>query len=442
MTLPETTLRKVTRRLVPFLFLLYITAYIDRVNVSFAQLQMQTDLRFSATVYGLGSGIFFLGYFFFEVPSNLILEQVGARRWIARIMFTWGIISSCMMFTRSAASFYTLRFLLGLAEAGFFPGMILYLTYWIPARRRAHTVAGFMTATTLAGVVGNPISGFILQHLSGVAGLHGWQWLFLLEGIPSVLLAFVVLYYLTDRPEQAEWLLPEERAWLVERMEAEHAHRRSRHDLTLLQALSNGRVFLLSALYFSLVIASYGTSFWLPLVLKARGGWSPETLGFVTAIPPLVAAVLMVLVGRHSDERQERRWHIALSAVGGAIGLVIAARVGSPWLTVAALALATAGPSCMLGPFWSLPTSFLTGTAAAGGIAAINSIGNLGGFAGPYIMGFLKDRTGGYTGGLEVLAAWLVAAALLALAVRHDPTLEHPPEPEPSLAPSTEGFAT
>jgi len=410
---PKVALGKVTRRLIPFLFILYISAYLDRINVGFAQLEMKSALHFGDVVYATGAGIFFVGYFLFEIPSNLILHRIGARVWIARIMVTWGVISCCMMFVRTPASFYALRFLLGLAEAGFFPGMILYLTYWFPAEERARAVSRFMTATPLAGVIGGPLSGALLK-LHGRSGLQGWQWLFLVEGIPSIILGFVTLFYLTDRPEKAHWLLPEERESILNELRSEQ----ERPVYTLGQALSNPAVLLLTALYFAMQIGFYGFTMWLPLIIKGMSGMSDLLVGILSAAPYILAAIGMVVVGTHSDRTGERRMHVALSCVTAAAGLGISAVLQNPWIALASLSLAALGLWGTLGPFWAMPTAFLSGTAAAGGIALINSVGNLGGFVGPYAMGWLKQTTGGFTVGLFTLAGSLLVAALLAVSIR------------------------
>jgi ACS family tartrate transporter-like MFS transporter len=410
------TLERVTRRLIPFLFVLYIVAYLDRINVGFAALQMKADLGFGDAVYGLGAGIFFLGYFVFEVPSNLILERVGPRFWISRIMITWGIVSSAMMLVRDVPTFYALRFLLGVAEAGFFPGVILYLTHWFPAAERARAVAQFMTATAMAGVIGGPVSGALLE-LDGLAGLAGWQWLFLVEGIPAVLLGGVVWLLLTDRPEHAAWLTPEQRAWLAGRLAAERAATEQRHGASLWRAFSHPRVWSLGLLYFVLVIGIYGVSLWLPQMVAARVRTSELGVGLLVAIPYAVAAVAMVLVAGHSDRSAERRWHIAAPALVGAAGLGASAWVEHPALALLGLTVAALGIWSAFGPFWTLPPAFLAGSAAAGGIAFINSLGNLGGFVGPWVLGLLKEATGSFRAGLVFLAGGLLAAAALALRV-------------------------
>ncbi len=406
---------RVTRRLIPFLFLLYVVAFLDRVNVGFAALQMKADLGLGDAVYGFGAGIFFLGYFVFEIPSNLILERVGPRFWIARIMITWGVISSAMMFVRGEAGFYALRFLLGVAEAGFFPGIVLYLTYWFPAAERARAVALFMTATAMSGVIGGPISGALLE-LDGFAGLGGWQWLFLLEGLPAIALGFIVLAVLPDGPEHARWLDPEERRWLVARLDEERARvERAHGKLALRGALVDGRVWSLAVLYFALVLGIYGVSLWLPQIVAGLAEMSDFEVGLVSAIPYVVASIGMVVVGTHSDLTGERRWHIAAPAFAGALGFVASAVFAHPVLALAGLSLAALGIWSALGPFWTLPTAFLSGTAAAGGIALVNSVGNLGGFAGPWALGLLKESTGSFAPGLLVLALALVVVAVLAL---------------------------
>jgi MFS transporter, ACS family, tartrate transporter len=418
------TLAKITLRLIPFMFLLYIVAFLDRVNVGFAALQMNEDLGFSDTVYGIGAGIFFIGYFVFEVPSNLIMERVGARVWIARIMITWGIISSAMFLVRGEASFYVLRFLLGVAEAGFFPGMILYLTYWFPARERARRVALFMTAIPIAGVFGSPLSGALLT-LDGFAGLEGWQIMFLAEGIPAVLLGLVVLRFLPNGPDEAGWLQPEERTWLRGALEQENRIKSEHGEYTTRQALTNGKVWLLSAIYFGIVTSLYGVSLWLPLIIEDISGFGTFAVGLLGAIPYLAGAVGMVFLARHSDATGERRWHVAVAAFVGAVGLVLTGAAGSSTVVeMAALTLAALGIYSTLATFWSLPTAFLSGTAAAAGIALINSVGNLGGFVGPYVVGALSDATGSFYAGLLLLAALVLVAGLLALAVRHERRLE------------------
>jgi ACS family tartrate transporter-like MFS transporter len=417
-------MRKVALRLLPFLFLLYVVNLLDRANVGFARLQMVDDLRMSEQAYALGAGIFYAGYLLFEVPSNLILHRVGARAWVARILVSWGLISSAMMFVTGPWSFYALRVLLGAAEAGFFPGIIFYLSHWFPARRRARAVAAFMTAGPVTGIVGSPVSGAILQFMDQTAGLAGWQWLFLLEGIPSVVLGFVTYFYLTDRPEQAHWLADAERDWLVRRMSGEETQRRH-HGPSLLGALADPRVWLLIAVYFTVALGNNGFGFYLPKLIQGYFvGRRELEIGFLAAVPSAAAIAAMLLIGAHSDRTGERRRHVAGSALLGAAGWVTAALAPSPWLALLGLALAAAGMNSMLPTFWALPTAFLTGAAAAAGIALINSVANLGGLLGPMVFGTVKDTTGSFTGGLFVMAGALGLGALLVLRVRHDPAQE------------------
>jgi len=391
--------------------------YLDRFNISFAALEMKADLGLGDAVYGLGAGMFFAGYVTFEIPSNLILQRLGARRWIARIMTTWGALSCAMLFVRTPVSFYLVRFLLGVAEAGFLPGMIFYLTHWIPARDRARVFALFLTSTALAGVVGGPISAALLQ-LRGVGGLAGWQWLFLVEGLPAVVLGVTTYVFLPDHPAEARWLSTAERAWLEEVLEEERAALQRTHPLTLWQALTHGRVWRLALLYFSTIISFYGVAFWLPQIVQSFSGLGNAATSLLSALPYLAAAVGMVIVARHSDRTGERRRHVAGAAFAAAAGLIAGAVVQrQPVLAFLALCLAATGIWSTLGPFWSLPTAFLSGTAAAGGIALINSVGNVGGFVGPTVMGFLKARTHAFGSGLFVLAATLVVAGVLALSL-------------------------
>jgi ACS family tartrate transporter-like MFS transporter len=408
---------RVSRRLIPFLFLLYILNFLDRVNVGFAALEMNRDLGFGPAVYGFGAGVFFLGYCLFEVPSNLVLYRIGARLWIARIMVTWGLAASAMMLVHTPWSFYAFRFLLGVAEAGFFPGIIFYLTYWYPARERARAYAWFLAAIPVCGVIGGPISGALLG-LDGRLGLQGWQWLFLLEGIPSVMVGIAVLWLLPDRPRDARWLPAVERAWLEERLAAEGHDRIAHHGESLRRALGNPMVWWLGLSYFLLVVALYGFALWLPQLVKASGEFTNFEVGMITAIPYAAAAVGMVLVGRSSDRTGERHLHLALPALVGALGFIAVTRTGSTGLLIAALCLCAFGVLGWLGPFWALPTAFLREQAAAGGIALINSMGAVGGFVGPYLIGDIKERTGEFAPGLLVLAGSLAAAAAIVMGLR------------------------
>jgi ACS family tartrate transporter-like MFS transporter len=393
-------LQKVRRRLIPFLFLLYIVSYLDRINVGFAALQMNAALGLSATAFGFGAGIFFLSYTVFEVPSNVILARVGARLWIARIMITWGIVSSATMLARDSTGFYVLRFLLGAAEAGFFPGIIFYLTRWFPARERARTIAAFMTATLVAGIVGGPISGALLS-MNGAAGLAGWQWLFLLEGLPAVVLGVVVLFYLTDRPEDATWLSSEERHVLVAALEADRLERSAATN-SVADAFRSGHVWLLAAVYVTIPVALYAMGFWLPQILKGASHGSDLEVGFLTTIPYLVGAVGMVVFARHSDRTRERRGHIIGAAVVGGVAFAASAGVQSLTGSLVTLSLAMLGLAAMFGPFWALATSRVEGVGAAAAIALINAVGNTGGFVGPSLVGYILDRTHSFGLGMVV----------------------------------------
>ena len=416
---------KVAWRLAPLLMLCYFVAFLDRVNVGFAALAMNRDLGFNAAIFGFGAGVFFFGYFFFEVPSNLVLEKVGARVWIARIMFTWGLVSAATALVWNAPSFYAARFLLGAAEAGFFPGVLLYLTYWFTAEHRARMVGLFMAAVPVSGVIGAPLSGWLLG-LDGTLGLHGWQWLFILEGLPSMLLSVVVWLWLTDRPSAARWLTAAEREQLEESLARERAHRDAVRKYRLGEALANGRVLALSLLYLGLVTGLYGVTFWLPQIVKGFGGVSDLEVGFIVAVPNLAAAIAMVLWTRRSDRTRERPWHVALPAFVGCLGLVASATVSHPILSTLALGVALIGIYAAIATSWTLPTAFLTGTAAAGGLALINSIGNLGGFAGPYFMGWIKTATGEYSLALLIIGIGLALSGLIALAMRHAVANERP----------------
>jgi ACS family tartrate transporter-like MFS transporter len=409
---------RVTRRLIPFAFLCYVVAYLDRVNVGFAASVMQRDLGFSNTEYGVGAGLFFLGYCLFEVPSNLILERVGARRWIARIMIGWGIVAMGMMFVSDASSFYAARVILGIAEAGFFPGIVLYLTYWIPAADRARTGALFMMAAPVSIIVGAPVSAALLA-LDGQGGLRGWQWLFLLEGLPAVLLGIFALRVLTDRPADAAWLSPPDRDWLTRTMDAERTHRAASGHTSVRQSLASGRVWLLCLVYFLNTVNTYGIFLWLPKMLSEAAGAKDVSISLLTAIPFTAALVAMILVGRHSDRTGERKGHVAACALTAAVGLVLAVAFrGNIWLLVFSFTLSQMGQRSVMSVFWSIPPIFLGGVGAAAGIGLINAIGNLGGAVGPTLMGILRDFTGAYSGGLLVLAGALVVEAIVVMTLK------------------------
>jgi MFS transporter, ACS family, tartrate transporter len=411
---PRATMSKVSRRLVPFAFLLYIVCYVDRVNVSFAALQMNRDLHFSATVYGLGAGFFFVGYVLFQVPANLILARVGARRWIAANMVVWGALAAAMSLVNGPRMFYTLRVLLGVAEAGFFPGMLLYFTAWFPSGERARAVSRFMTAIPVASIVGGPVSGALLG-LSGVGGIAGWRWLFLVEALPAIALGFVTLAYLDDRPADARWLTAAERHEIARALESEAAG--VEHSATLFQALKKSTVWILAALWLLVLVPSYGVGLWLPQIVKGLFRQSDLVVGFLVAIPQIVGIIATIAVGASSDRTGERYLHIAVPVLAGSVALLASVSLDSPILILAALSLFTAAPMAMYGPFWALPPRFLKGTAAAAGIAFINSVGNLGGFAGPFVLGAVKDRTGSFSAALVGGSVLMLGAGAVALAL-------------------------
>lgn len=423
---------KIAWRLIPYLMLCYFVAYLDRVNLGFAALTFKADLGFSDAVFGLGAGIFFAGYFIFEVPSNILLEKVGARIWIARIMVTWGVLSAAMAFVQDERGFYIVRFLLGVAEAGFFPGIILYLTYWYTSAERAKMVGLFMVAIALSGVIGSPLSSFILTSFAGVSGLKSWQWLFILEAVPAIILGVVTYFYLTDKPADAKWLEADERQSVATRIEAERASKEAIRTFSLGEALTHPRVLALALVYFGIVTGLYGLGFWLPQIVKAFG-LSTSMTGWVVAIPYVFSAIIMVPWTRHSDRTGERVWHVAFPAFLGGAGLIAGAYLGDPVLAMVALTAASIGTFAALPTFWSLPTALLTGTAAAGGIALINAIGNLGGFAGPYLVGWIRDTFKDPALATASLGGFMIAAGIITLAVGHDRRMEAP-VPSPRAA--------
>ena len=432
MDLETRTIARVTLRLVPFLILCYFVAYLDRVNVGFAALTMNKDLGISATAYGFGAGIFFLSYFIFEVPSNLFLERFGARKWIARIMLTWGVLSGATAFVTGENSFFVVRFLLGIAEAGFFPGIIFYLTLWFPAAYRARIIGYFMAAIPLSSVLGAPVSGYLLGF-DGMLGLRGWQWLFIIEAIPALVLAIVVFFYLTDRPSMARWLPEDQRNWLATRLELEERQRVAAKHFSIGQALLNPKVLALSLVYFGAVACNYGIGFFLPQIVKAFGMSNLET-GFVTAIPYIVGTCAIIYWGRRSDRMKERKGHAAFALGVAAVGIAASTFLPDPTMKMIALSIAAFGVFGSLPVFWTLPTAFLSGAAAAGGIAIVNAIGNLSGFVGPYLVGYIKDRTGSFDGGLLCLAAFGFIAMVIVLVLNHDSALEQAPEGRVSAA--------
>lgn len=424
--LERRTMARVARRLLPMLIACYFIAYLDRVNVGFASLTMNKALGFSSAVYGFGGGIFFLGYFIFEVPSNVLLSKVGARVWIARILITWGIIAGCTAFIIGPLSFYSIRFALGIAEAGFFPGIILYLTWWFPSHYRSRIVGVFMAAIPLSNILGSLVSGVLLD-LDGWAGLAGWQWLFILEAAPAVVLGIAFWIYMTDWPADAHWLEPAQRDWLIARLEGERARREAIREYSLKQALLDKRVLLLSLVYFGGTFAGYGIALFQPQIVHRLAAGFGLT-GVINAIPYVFAAVAMILWGRHSDRTGERPRHVAIAYSVGASGLIATALMTDPVLTMCTLVIAAMGQSSTGPTFWSLPTAMLSGTAAAGGIALINALGNLGGFFGPYLFGLVKDATGGsFMFALMVIALGPIMSAAIVLALGHDRRLEHIP---------------
>ncbi|MCW1883646.1 MFS transporter [Luteolibacter flavescens] len=415
---------KVTWRLIPLLFTCYIIAYIDRINVGFAKPHLEpvlgVDPKIFGEVFGTGAGLFFIGYFIFEVPSNLILQKVGARLWIARIMIVWGIVSMGFIFLNGKTMFYVMRFLLGAAEAGFFPGVILYLTFWFPARERARTVALFALGGVAAGVIGSPISGALLE-MDGFLGFAGWRWMFFIEALPAILLGIVVLLVLPNRPSEARWLTPREKDWLQTKI-ANEARGVPGVKHRLSDAFRDPRVWLLCLLYFLVNVAGYGYEFWLPTIVRGLTGEGEQQnnfiVGLINMVPYLVAGAAMILAGKHSDRTGERRFHVAVAAAIAAGGATLAAFAGNPWLAMLGLVILLAGQKATLGPFWALGTAALSGTAAAGGIALINSVGNLGGYFGPRIVGMIKDQTQSDKLALLFLGGALLALGAMALALK------------------------
>ena len=429
------TISRVAWRFIPFLILCYFGAYLDRVNVGFAKLTMDADLGLSETAYGFGAGVFFFAYFLFEVPSNIILDKVGARIWIARIMLSWGVVSGAMAFIPQIAhatglgadhTFYALRVLLGFAEAGFFPGIIFFLTLWFPAAYRARIVGYFMAAIPLSLAIGSPVSAALLG-LDGAGGLRGWQWLFIFEALPSTLLAFVTYFYLTDRPTDARWLADDQREWLQRRLSAEDARRESVSPASVFASLTDPRVLALALVYFGAVACNYGVGFWLPTIVKGFG-LSIAMTGWVNAIPYAVGFVGMVWWGMRSDRQGERTMHLAVTLALAAAGVGASAFLTDPTAKMIALTISAFGVFACLPIFWTLPTAFLAGAAVAPGIAAINSIGNLAGYFGPFLMGWIKDATGSFAWGLTTIAAFAVVALVITLALGHDERLERAPE--------------
>ena len=426
-------LRKVATRLSPFLILLYFINYLDRTNISFAAPHGMNDaLGFTKAGFGLASGLFFIGYLVLEVPSNLALHRFGARRWLARIMVSWGVVASVMAFAPNAGTMYALRFVLGIAEAGFFPGIILYLTFWFPKRERAKAVAFFMLAVPLSSMIGSPLSGWLISIGHDVLfGLSGWRFMFLVEGLPAIVIGVVCWFYLTDRPRQARWLAADERDWLQGEMDAEHAETGRRYHFPLRKALTNPRVLALAFVYFGIVYGLYAVGFFLPTIIAGfqktfHTHYSVFQQGLIVAVPYAFGCVAMLAWARHGDRTGERVWHVAIPSIVGGVAIPIALYLQSPFTTMIAVTVCTMGICAALPTFWPLPTMFLTGAAAAGGIALVNSLGNLAGFAGPYVTGWLTDATGTEQAGLWVVGAFMVAAGVVAVALRATPAPDDP----------------
>jgi MFS transporter, ACS family, tartrate transporter len=420
------TMAKVSRRLIPFVIICYFVAYLDRVNLSFAALEMNKDLGFSSTVYGIGAGAFFLTYFLLETPSNLILLKMGARRWIARIMFTWGILSAGMALVSSEWSFYIVRFLFGAAEAGFFPGILFYLTLYFPAVYRARMVSMYMVAIPVSAVIGAPLSTFILGIMDGVMGFRGWQWVFILEAIPALVLSVVTWFYMTDHPSQAQWLTRDERDWLVNRQEAEVSQREEAHGMSVWETMKNPKVLALGIAGYGIANQIYGMTYFLPQIVKQFGLTNMQT-GFVSMIPFGIGAIGMIWYGKRSDRVLERRSHTVVTFLIAAVGLMAVGLSANPYWRMVCLCFASFGVFAVLPVFWSMPTAFLSGAAAAAGVAYINSIANIAGFVGPFLMGWLRDISGNFDSGLLMIAVVCNVAAFAILCIHHDKEAELPP---------------
>lgn len=409
------TYRKVAFRIIPLLMICYIIAYLDRVNVGFAKLQMSEELGFSEAIYGLGAGLFFIGYFFFEIPSNILLHKLGARLWIARIMITWGLLSACFAFVQTEWQFYILRFLLGAAEAGFYPGVILYLTYWFPSHRRGKMFALFQAGSPAAGIFGNPLSGWIMDQFHDTAGWQGWQWMFVLEAIPAVVLGVVILLYLDNSVKAAKWLTEEEKAIISRDIEADSKGKAASHSLMSL--VKNPMLWVMTLIYFCFVMGQYGLTLWMPTLIRASGVTSNVTIGLLGAIPFICAIIAMVIFSRSADHYRERRWHLVVPALLGAVGFVVAASATNTTVSIIFLSMAAAGVLACAPLFWSLPTAILSGAAAAAGIALINSVANLAGFISPYMVGIIRDATHSSELGMYVLAGFLILGAAIVLCI-------------------------
>ncbi len=413
-------LRKIAWRILPLLLLLGVLNYLDRANIAFAALEMNKDLGFGPAVYGFGAGVFFISYCLLEIPSNLILVKVGVRRWMARIMITWGVIAIATAWISGETSFYVMRFLLGAAEAGFLPAIMYYLRQWFPGQARGKLLAIYMSNTAIANIIGGPLAGWLMTSFGGAFGLHGWQVLFILEGLPSVIVGVLVLYWMTERPDEASWLAPSEKKWLSDTLQAEFQAQGARAATSLRQGFLDGRVLLIAALCYFLIIGNFGVVFWLPQIIKGLGDLTVREVGLLTAIPYILACAGMIAWGAHSDRTGDRKWHFVIGALVGACGLVASAFVASPVVGFLGLCIAAIGIWSTFGVFWALPSDFLSGRAAAGGMALINSVGTFGGFCGPFIFGFVRQRTGNFTVSLLVLAGSLAISAIIAAMLRNE----------------------
>lgn len=416
------TIRKVTRRIIPLLFLLYIISYLDRANVGYAALEMNEALGLTSKMFGLVTGIFFIGYFLFEVPSNILMQKFGARVWITRILFTWGIISMATGFAQNATQLYIIRFLLGIAEAGLFPGIILYLTYWFRAKERASTIAMFMTAIAVSYIIGAPVSTLIIDHIHWM-NVPGWRWMFIIEGAPAVILGFVTYFYLTDRPEQAKWLTAEEKNWLISELRKDEELREKKGQQTTSHktALTDPKLWYLALIYFVYTAGTLGVGYWMPQIIKGLSGYLSNTqIGFIATIPYIIASIVMNYWSRRSDRTGERRMHTALPLLVAGLTLLSVGMVSNPFIAMIFITISLAAMYCFKGPFWSLPTMILSPATVAVGIAVINSIGSLGGFVGPYVVGWLKDATGKMQAGLIFLSIILIIAFILVLAMKFE----------------------
>ena len=411
----QITLRKISWRIVPFVMFAYFIAFFDRINIGFAALTMNQDLGFSSTVFGLGAGMFFIGYFITDIPSNVILQKVGPRIWLARIMVSWGIIAACMVFVKTAMGFYILRFLLGVAEAGFFSGIILYLSTWFPIKRRAQVIAFFMAAAPISSMLGSPLAGSILS-LNGALGLKGWQLMFMLDAIAAILLGIFTFFYLNDSPEKSRWLNKDETQWLIKTLADENQNKGQKAKTSIWKGITDIRVLTLAIVYFGTSSGLYSLNIWSPQFIKSFG-LTTFQIGMINAIPAAAAIVAMILWAKHSDKTKERTWHVVGACLFACLGFVLAGSVNSLPLAILALVIANVGISSCKPPLWSIPSLFLNGPAAAAGLAAINSIGNLGGFAGPALIGWLKETTGDFSLALYCVAGMLVLSAVLTLAI-------------------------